>query len=288
MKSTHNPSPLTLVTVENIATMDFKKLSAEYEQKIVALEICLREMFQSGNADPKDYKSRLESVRKTREVLSAIRRSAKAVGYAEKDQREAGLPLTGPYTREQWSICDHYLEEKQKCIRAINKDLDKIIGWCQKALRGSLGIWQLTLTLSSLRRMIQRLDSRKRVVDFDNDKIDRMVTSGLHQTGHYVDPKRRHQTIESLIRLFQNLEAMSQRVAKKKARLSEKKAKILAKQEHLQTRMEKLKSLQPSFLPPTPLTTQKARDRVNVNSHEIHCNTFLDSGTWEKDHHTYY
>lgn len=217
---------------------------------LISLELGLQNSAQKRQIRKKPYLRRIAFIR---EQIKRVKQLHSVVSESEsfdKNQQNFGLPDFGLCTPEERSITCDFLHGRREALKAIGTQSLQILGWAEKAVERSSFSFMNIFRLSSLKKIMNRLDVWIAELEYEDQTIDQQISkiARLSKSGQNLESN-----LNGLVVLFGEIDRLGSRIHRLKETIAESE-KVIANMEHW-LHQNNAQSVQPEI--PRPLITNE-------------------------------
>ena len=241
----------------------FEELVVQYHHRLLSLEADLKDRAKNGLISPALLSKRVRRLKAVHKELNALQRLYIAEKPGKLTTTDIGLPVLEDCSPEERAIVQHFLEDRELDVVALEHEASKVYGWLQDAIAGRVGALRATLRLSKLRGFISCHEKRATALTEESKSLTIHVDKLLIQASGSGGREAGKTTLEGLMSIFHQLETTISRVAKLKASVKREEAKTKEMEDWIITHEQRFTNLRPAMPAPTPLATVQAAQALS-------------------------
>lgn len=245
----------------------------KYEQYILSLEVALQNASKSNAINRNNYLKKQETIHQLRARIAHLHLIF-SENNKEDEQSDLGLPDIDRCTVEELIICDKFMTERLQFCKDLYSNLLRIYSWLTKASQGKGFILSSIFRLSKISKIMRNLDNETKKLAKDeqdlSEKSDKLLAKIRYKFNqNYTDV---YSKIQALIKLFQDLDAISTRIAKVRSIVMKEERKL----DRMRTWLDTNEKSMPTFSVATvPSLEDTEKAEKEIKSSEM--NTVLKS-----------
>lgn len=241
---------------------EFYRLYDSLQPRLMSLEVTLQNAAKGGMIGPAEYQARQQLVYQLRQrLLTAHQWVYESQSHPNTDL-DFGLPNLESCSYEEVVVCDHFLTQRINLCHSMLSYLASLYQMVEPAAQKKMGSIKSTFTLSKIKKAIDRLSEDGKRVDVDEKVAQEQAVELVTQlkARHILKPDA--EVVESLIILFDDLDALTSRIARLK-QSTQKEEQHIREMNHWLFENEQKIAQKPAPLPiPTLAVTQDAEREI--------------------------
>lgn len=196
------------------------------EHQVIALDLSLSSLSERHLISVKEAGPRREFVNHMKARLQRLRQVLLQDQGAREQGIDLGLPQLNDCSLSELSIIGEALDERLRVLTELFHQLQSYLQLVTTAAHGSLGRIRSTFALAKIRRVLENTGREGRRLSHDEESLlnlnQRLIEAlSGKKTAHHLTGN-----VQGLIKLFEDIDATSGRIASAKARLIKEESRI--------------------------------------------------------------
>lgn len=196
----------------------------KYRQKILLLEVQLREMARRHVLKPSLLEKKEEELRNLKILLAKIEQNPLA---SENFRLPSSSLQEGDIIRSHW-------REKGDILRLLGNEVRRIRNWVDELLLGR-GHWKIVFRLSRLKTLLGGLEASQNKLNHDRRESEKFFRA-LHQLFHRFLPSKKNMSLASLL---SELDKLNTQILKLRTQIQNERDEIRTQKAWLKQEKEK-------------------------------------------------
>ncbi|MBF0441476.1 MAG: hypothetical protein HQK54_06200 [Oligoflexales bacterium] len=201
-------------------------------REIVSLELSLENMKKAGCISARDYSVRMEGIKGLHSRIARIQLLLSSDRSFDSGI-DLGIPDLDEVSQEEMVICDRFLTERLNLGRSVYESLTSLLHWVAEASRGKGGGLKAIFRLSKIKKMIREIEKESRRQTREEEILHGRSKKLLGRLKSMSGGNYMVSNVKALMKLFKELDSLSNRIVKLKSIVSIEENKIREMREWL-------------------------------------------------------
>lgn len=236
-----------------------KELLSQYQHRLLALEIELKESARVGEINRSLYIKRYKKLKVIQRTVDVMLKHFSGEHSFADTTTDTSLPIFDQCGPPEIAACQRFVDEKRRLASDVEKKAFGVMLWCEEAIaKGSTWLKGI-MRLSRLQAFIRHVDHELSTIQRDSAALDRFIESIVKKARlPSKDLNGEAGTIGILVELFTNLNNQSSKILNLRSKVKAERIKNIEMRQWLLDQEQGIRQNIIASPPPTPLAIAQA------------------------------